>query len=141
MSEYPFKKLRTWMSEVADKPGLTPSDRLVFVVIATHVNDAGECFPSDSKLAEKTGLKPISHVACRQRLRDAGVLEWSRTNGSTNRYRILVGEFRTSEGHDDLAPASERSSTKPRPRQREVEQLRVDDSAPASAEPLAQPAR
>jgi hypothetical protein len=110
---YPFFVLRAWMDQLAQKPGLNTTDRLVFVAIASHTDPDGFCFPSDETLAEHTGLKVVSHLASRKRLRKAGVIDWTTHghNGSSNLYRILLSAERTAPASGVLHP---RAAMQPR---------------------------
>ena len=45
------------MSVIWDRPDLDPYERLVLLSLADHANDEGQCFPSISRLCQRTGMK------------------------------------------------------------------------------------
>ncbi len=54
------------MSAVFESKTLGPTERLVMIALADHADDSGRCYPSNSRLCERTGL---SERAVRQNVR------------------------------------------------------------------------
>lgn len=54
------------MSAVFESKTLGPTERLVMLALADHADDSGRCYPSNSRLCERTGL---SERAVRQNIR------------------------------------------------------------------------
>lgn len=54
------------MSAIFDSKTLGPTERLVMLALADHADDQGRCYPSNSRLCERTGL---SERAVRQNIR------------------------------------------------------------------------
>lgn len=54
------------MSAVFESKTLGPTERLVMLALADHADDSGRCYPSNSRLCERTGL---SERAVRQNVR------------------------------------------------------------------------
>jgi hypothetical protein len=54
------------MSAIFDSKTLGPTERLVMLALADHADDQGRCYPSNSRLCDRTGL---SERAVRQNIR------------------------------------------------------------------------
>ncbi|WP_158881459.1 helix-turn-helix domain-containing protein [Rhodanobacter sp. L36] len=70
------------------KVPLTPAAKLVYVALADMANDGGECFPSNSMLAERTGLSGRAvqkHIAL---LESAGYLQRDFRGGRSTVYTV-----------------------------------------------------
>ena len=62
------------MSSVFDSKTLKPTERLVMLALADHADDSGRCYPSNSRLQERTGLSERAIRQNVQTLRESGHL-------------------------------------------------------------------
>ncbi len=90
---------------------LTKAEVKVLLVLGRHVNDAGECWPSQEKIAEEAGLSVRAVKSAIRGLRQKGSLDVERRGKMlTNRYH-LRGEFLTF-GHDGADEGNRRRKSK-----------------------------
>ncbi len=76
------------MTDVWRIQGLSGTEKLVLLALADNANDAGECFPSMSMLAQKTC---VCERAVRNAIRDleaSGYVSSSSRAGTSTLYRI-----------------------------------------------------
>ena len=76
------------MTDVWRIQGLSGTEKLVLLALADNANDAGECFPSMSMLAQKTC---VCERAVRNAIRDleaAGYVSSASRAGTSTLYRI-----------------------------------------------------
>jgi hypothetical protein len=91
-------------------PKLKPTDWLVLRQLLEHLNTTtGECFPSDERIRSQIGTAREVVQRSRQRLRDAGYIDWPPSKGGrsiANRYAFSWHLRRT-----DLATGGQPSET------------------------------
>jgi hypothetical protein len=68
-------------------PRLSAHARFVWIVLQSHANEAGECWPSQERLAELTGLSKPTIRHCLDCLIAAGAIE-RRRSAHANHYRV-----------------------------------------------------
>jgi DNA-binding transcriptional regulator YhcF (GntR family) len=88
--------------EIIDDKQLTSSDKIVYMTMARFVdNETQECFPSNKKLAEMTGLTTRTIINAVKHLEDGGYIEVDRAFGRINYYQLneipVKNKHRTSE--------------------------------------------
>jgi DNA-binding transcriptional regulator YhcF (GntR family) len=82
-----------WRHAIADpEAGLTPTQKLVALVISAHMNGIGEAWPSVSVLAEECGLDSRTVKRARAALVTGGLLVVDLGGGrsKTNRYTAAI---------------------------------------------------
>ena len=79
---------------IIDDRSITSSDKVVYVMLARFVgNDTQECYPSNKKLSETTGLTTRTIVNSIRHLEERGYVEVDRKSGKVNYYQLnRVGE-------------------------------------------------
>jgi hypothetical protein len=90
------------MSQVWAAGGLDDkSELLVLLALADWADDAGECYPSIPKLAEKARMSERNVRYMLAKLRDRKLVEWteSRGRGRANCYRVLVENLQSLQGN------------------------------------------
>lgn len=80
------------MSELWDNkdPRLTGNRLLILLCLADHANDAGVCWPSMQRLADRTRIDRRNVVTNVRDLEAMGYLEITRTSGGVNTYRVIA---------------------------------------------------
>lgn len=73
-------------------PGIRPLVRAVFLTLADHANESGECWPSIETIAERNNISRPSACKAIEVLRDKGAIKKKKGVGRTNTsvYRILT---------------------------------------------------
>lgn len=65
-------------------------DRLVLLALADHADQTGRCNPSIARIRESTGISDRGVRRSLAALRDAGLVEWTRTATSST-YALHTG--------------------------------------------------
>jgi predicted transcriptional regulator len=75
-------------------PGIKPIVRTVFLALAAHANESGECWPSIKTIADKCNISRPSAIHAIKELLDKGAIEAKKGKGRSNCsvYRILTEE-------------------------------------------------
>lgn len=82
-----------WRHAIADpEAGLTPTQKLVALMISAHMNGTGVAWPSVPTLAEECGLHPRTVRRAKEALSDCGLLIVDLGGGRSkpNRYRAAI---------------------------------------------------
>ena len=101
------------MSQVWERPDLDPYERLILLALADHADDDGVCYPSISRLVDRTGMAERGVQKVLKRLAEKGHLsvETNAGRNGTNRYSIALtpapGAPRTRGTTAQSAPAPE----------------------------------
>ena len=80
------------MSQVWERPDLDPYERLILLALADHADDEGVCYPSISRLVDRTGMAERGVQKVLKRLTEKGHLAVETNAGrkGTNRYSISL---------------------------------------------------
>ena len=74
---------------IIDDEELTSSDKVVYVVLARFTdNETQECYPSNKRLGEETGLTTRTIVNSIRHLEESGYVEVDRKSGKVNYYQL-----------------------------------------------------
>lgn len=78
-------------------PGLSTVEKMVLITLADHVNEAGECWPSLTRLSDITGISRRSVVYAVNRLVELGMIQRiNKGKGISTRYRLLLTSARVA---------------------------------------------
>lgn len=69
-------------------PGLTSTEKLVLIAIADHINEAGVCWPSISRLMELTDFSRPIVIGAIRKLEGRGVVVATRSKGKSTIYKL-----------------------------------------------------
>lgn len=78
------------MGAVWERQDTTPTQKLVLLALADWANDEGHCWPSISRLAEKTGVAGRSVQRLIRQLEDMNLVRREEVSGKGNRYWICI---------------------------------------------------
>lgn len=78
------------MAEIFESEVLGPTERLVLLALADHAGEEGTCYPSISRLCQRTGLKERAVQSNIQKLKNAGYISIEMNAGKrgSNLYTI-----------------------------------------------------
>jgi DNA-binding transcriptional ArsR family regulator len=85
--------------------GLTPGQRLVLLALAEHADDAGRCWPSLSRLAERTEVDRRTVTRSLAALETRGLLQRERIERRSTVYTLAVGRSDSNAELQDRASA------------------------------------
>lgn len=138
MSDYGFMAVRHWV--IRGKYFETANEKLVYLVLADHTNDSGECFPSLATLCAESLLSKPTVLKALKSLEDKGLIVKRRRkldNGGTssNVYHVTMDVdnvkrhsepntldktlYQAPESTTTAEPVCELVPAKPTPRKRE----------------------
>lgn len=101
-----FAAVPNW---IVREPEISAHEKLVYLVLSSHIGDQGTWFMSHAQIAEEAGISAASVKRALFALRDRGVVSWvGRADPLTgaqlgNSYRITVHPL----GQGDLPPSSQ----------------------------------
>lgn len=76
------------MSAIWEMGQLSPTEKLVLLALADWSNDAGECWPSIARVAEKTGVGTRTVQRAIRKAEKEGIVKRDEVLGKGNRYTI-----------------------------------------------------
>ena len=86
---------------------MPPSPKAVLISLADNANDAGVCWPSISKISERTCLGRTAVIEAIKWLERAGLLTADRTNGRHTTYQIELDALKQGVLFDGSQPVRE----------------------------------
>ena len=73
------------------KVEVSPSQKLILIVLANYSDQFGQSYPSHKKLTQLTNLSLTAIKDNLKKLQDMGLIEWERRDNTSNLYKILGG--------------------------------------------------
>jgi len=111
----------TWARAQRPDTPLTPTQRIVLMILADVADDAGRCWPSHAALADELGCavnaKGEARTVARalKALKDAGLVAWEdRPGHQSNLYRLALNGAAAPSPVTGLAPSSESPAPSPK---------------------------
>ena len=88
--------------------GISTTEKLTLICLASRVSSSGECFPSYSAIAKDVGCSPRTAHRAISKLKDVGLLTFANTYTKTgfqtsNRYHLTLGHDTVAAGGDTVA--------------------------------------
>lgn len=90
------------MSQVWDNTELSSTEKIVMLSLADHANDEGVCYPSVTRLTQRTGLSERAVQGAMKRLREGGYLSVEKNAGraGSNLYTLHLTPAADAPPHE-----------------------------------------
>jgi len=78
-----------YITKVLKEP-VTPTQKLILIVLANYSDQHGQSYPSHNRLREITGLATSTIKDNLIKMREVGLVEWVKRNNTSNLYTLLT---------------------------------------------------